>query len=542
MGEDAIHSAPEEPELIRQSWRRSVLSGVDPKSSVDSLPRVEIDGGSRLLRAAAPVLAELEADLAGRRFGVILADERARIVDRRFGSRTVGEWLDGIRAARGTVYAEEVVGTTSLGTVSEIGGPISVIGTQHFHETLKTFCCFGAPVRNRLTGRLAGVLDICSHVADREELFTPLVQGAVRQIEQRLADEAGATALELVSDYRRALARTRGPLVAMCDEFTLASPEALDLLGTADYAILGDVARSATDSERDRTLALTAGIEVRVRLKRMPGGGALFRLHRIHDDPARQSPRTALPGGEPVLVTGEPGSGRTTKARELLGAHPVQVLDAAEIAAFGDRRWWGVLGALPPSAGLIVENIQLLPESTATALVTVLRSTQERATVLTCDSTSVLTGRQRSLGGMCGVRIDVAPLRERREELPGLLTRILDREGRPGALRVSQSALGALLGYSWPGNVLELVTAARHILRSRTSGVVTVADLPSWCRSPSTRGLSRIEQVERQAIVDALARHQGHRALAADYLGISRRSIYNRIRALRILDSEYVIP
>ncbi|HOZ60172.1 MAG TPA: helix-turn-helix domain-containing protein [Nakamurella multipartita] len=539
MSSDARPAGVQDPALIRASWRRSVLNGVDPKSSVDSLPQVDIDEQSSLLRAAAPILADLEGDLAGRRFGVILADEKARIVDRRFGNHELGERLDGIRAARGTVYAEQIVGTTSLGTVSEIGGPIAVVGEQHFNETLRTFCCYGAPIRNRITGRLAGVLDICAHVSDRETLFAPLIQGAVRHIEQRLADQAGIGSQELVSDYRRALTRQRGPLVAICDEFTLASPDALDLLEAADYALLAEVARTEKDPPEGWRLELATGEQVRVGLKRLPAGGALFRLRADHRSLAPAGHPDALAAGRPVLVLGEPGTGRTTAAREVVGSSAAPALDAGDIAVLGDQRWLAALGSIPPSAGLIVENIHLLPDGAATVLVAFLRAGRAAPTVLTSDLGSSLTGRQRALVGLCATRIEVTPLRNRREELPGLLTRILHAEGRPGALRVSPSAMAALLAYSWPGNMLELVTVARHILRTRSSGVVTVADLPDWCRCAQPRGLSRIEQVERRAIVEALARHQGHRANAADYLGISHRTIYNRMRALHILESEY---
>lgn len=539
MSNDALDVLAGDPELIRQSWRRSALNGVDPKSSVDALPHVDIDDGSGLLRAAGPVLTDLERDLAGQRFGVLLADEKARIVDRRFGHEEIGTRLDGIRASRGTVYAEEIVGTTSLGTVSEIGGPISVIGEQHFNETLKTFCCFGAPIRNRLTGRLAGVLDICGHVNDRETLFAPFIRNAVRQIEHRLVDQFGTGPQELVVHYRQALAGRRGPLVALCDEFTLASPDALDLLEAADYAMLAEVARTATDAQRALRMTLSAGTEVRVGVRRFPGGGALLRLHPDHGDPWRPPTGDTAPAGAPLLVQGEPGSGRTTRARELAGPDGARTLDAAEITVGGEQRWLAALGAAAPSTGLVVENIHLLPDGAATALIALLRADRTAPIVLTCDAGAALTGRQRSLVGLCATRIDVPPLRERRDELPALLTRILHAEGAPGALRISPSAVTALLGYAWPGNLVELVTAARHILRSRTSGVVTLEDLPAWCRAHHTRGLSRIEQVERQAIVDALARHQGHRANAADYLGVSRRTIYNRMRALHIIESEY---
>lgn len=83
--------------VIEQSWRRSRLNGVDPAAAITSLPQVEIDRESRLLRAAGPILDQLASKLAGERFGLLLTDARARIVDRRVGLSLAGDRLDDMR-------------------------------------------------------------------------------------------------------------------------------------------------------------------------------------------------------------------------------------------------------------------------------------------------------------------------------------------------------------------------------------------------------------------------------------------------------------
>ncbi len=62
-----------------------------------------------------------------------------------------------------------------------------------------------------------------------------------------------------------------------------------------------------------------------------------------------------------------------------------------------------------------------------------------------------------------------------------------------------------------------------------------VADLPAECRATSRRSLTRLEALERDAIVDALGVHGGDKVAAAESLGMSRATIYRKIREFGIV-------
>jgi DNA-binding NtrC family response regulator len=160
----------------------------------------------------------------------------------------------------------------------------------------------------------------------------------------------------------------------------------------------------------------------------------------------------------------------------------------------------------------------------------------------------------------------VPPLRERREDIPLIAAHILAR--RRGAAkafagdesryptRVSPGAMSRLAAYHWPGNIRELenVLSRAAILcdgdeiRSEdllSAGLTqTGRSSPASVETPAFDAIAgrplkaivedTVRAVERQAITDALQRAEGSPAKAAKLLGISRASIYNKIKEYRI--------
>jgi transcriptional regulator of acetoin/glycerol metabolism len=523
--------------LIEQSWHRSRLGGVDPSASIAALPQVEVDRESRLIRAASPILDELAMELAGERFGLLLTDERTRIVARRVGTPGVGRQLDAISAAVGTRYAEDVVGTNALGTANEAGAALSVVGDEHFNETLKSFCCYGAPIRNIVTGRVHGVLDICGHVSDRRLLFPPYIMGAVRQIEQRLAEDTGASSMQLLAEYRAASTRTREPVIALNDEVTLTSRTAQDMLAPADYAVLEDMRLRMTEPETRFTMTLVRGAEVRVHARLFAGGGGLFRVEPANDSPWTP-PATSHVHGGTVLVSGELGSGRTARAYRILGPGPLRTIDAGDALVGPAREWLRRFRAAleDSSAGVLLENIHLLPEVIALRVADFMKEPPARRLVMTTRGDADLSAAHALIASLCDEQVATVPLRYRRAEIPQLVGEILADQGC-GSLRITPTAMSMLVGQEWNGNVVELTQVLRKAAAGRHVGEITPVDLPARYRVIRT-GLSRMEQVERDAIVEALVRTDGHRARAAEFLGISRRTIFNRMRALRITEHD----
>jgi transcriptional regulator with PAS, ATPase and Fis domain len=135
-------------------------------------------------------------------------------------------------------------------------------------------------------------------------------------------------------------------------------------------------------------------------------------------------------------------------------------------------------------------------------------------------------------------RIQVLPLRERREDVPLLVAWFL-REGRPGLGKsvddVSDEAMGRMLAYAWPGNVRELKSAIEFAVIRCESGVVQLRDLPPEIlegrveEPPAEAGRS----LDDARIAAALAHTRGNRKAAAALLGVSRATFYRRLAEMR---------
>jgi DNA-binding NtrC family response regulator len=150
------------------------------------------------------------------------------------------------------------------------------------------------------------------------------------------------------------------------------------------------------------------------------------------------------------------------------------------------------------------------------------------------------------------LRIDVPPLRERRQDIPLLVQAFLQRTA--GASRaVSEAAMARLIDFDWPGNVRQL----RHVLENAcvmsTAEVLDAAafelgDLggprpaaPTPEADPGMESLDlkvHVERLERQLIATALARAGGNRAQAARLLGIRRALLYARMLQLGLGSGE----
>ncbi len=137
-------------------------------------------------------------------------------------------------------------------------------------------------------------------------------------------------------------------------------------------------------------------------------------------------------------------------------------------------------------------------------------------------------------------RLRVPPLRERPDDIPDLLAHIIEKLNvRMGKTirQVSPDALRLLKSYSYPGNVRELENIIERAFIFSSSDTIETAsiDIPTGTRpafEPST-----LKALERNAIEKALHRWEGNRTRAAEELGITRRTLLNKIKDYH-LDSE----
>jgi transcriptional regulator with GAF, ATPase, and Fis domain len=128
------------------------------------------------------------------------------------------------------------------------------------------------------------------------------------------------------------------------------------------------------------------------------------------------------------------------------------------------------------------------------------------------------------------------PLRERLEDLPSLVERLLKELSAATGRRtpgLEPAALRKLEEYRWPGNVRELRNALEHALVTSTGDRIRAEDLPTLggARRPGPAPAPR-DEGEARRILDALRAEGGHRSRAAKRLGVSRVTLWHRMRAL----------
>ena len=133
------------------------------------------------------------------------------------------------------------------------------------------------------------------------------------------------------------------------------------------------------------------------------------------------------------------------------------------------------------------------------------------------------------------IHIEMPPLRERDEDIIVLaeffLNKFSYKYGKPN-LKINRQAHEKLMNYSWPGNIRELQhTIEKAVILSETS-VLKPEDLYLKSNTPVSNNLvfSTLEEVEQQMIRQALEKNNGNFTAAAEQLGITRQTLYNRLK------------
>ncbi len=137
--------------------------------------------------------------------------------------------------------------------------------------------------------------------------------------------------------------------------------------------------------------------------------------------------------------------------------------------------------------------------------------------------------RQDLLYRLNAVLLYLPPLREREGDLELLARRFFAEFAAGGQSKdFSPAAWAVLWKYSWPGNVRELRNLIKVCAVVADSHLVDVSDLPVGLSRPTGRS-GRLNDIEREAIVAALAEANGNKSLAAAKLGITRRTLYKKL-------------
>lgn len=556
---------------IADSWRRSARSGVDPADlSTSFAPSLAEEND--LLRSIDAVLQGKAWQLSGEPVSIIFAAPSGRVLRRFCPNPSLADQLESVYLAPGASYDEGRVGTNGIGTTLETGRPTLVVGDEHFNEQLSVFACAGAPVVHPVSGALVGVIDLTCRAADANGLLLSTAAMLAAQVQDELMRTVGRRELTLLSDYLSACRNAAGPIVAVSDQIVMMNRHAQQQLGPDDRVALLSRTADVTDRPSPHTLVadlpsgLVARMEYRPSLLSTDVVGGIFRVHLAeHAEgaaPEIATPRLLLTGvsgastqwqrvGSQVLeaarvrrwsvIEGEVGVGKASLARAAHHtARPGDHLRIIDLAtdADPDKLLAEIEEELTLGEGtLLMHHLERVPPSMVGPLAELLVEHKEPGNpgeahwvVATKDSERPRPDVDSALVPCFARTITVPPLRHRSGDIPLLASSLLQRLSSGREVEFSPAALRHLAKLPLPGNGHQLGTIVRDVLRTTRTGVVEIEDLPPQCRSTSRRSLTPLESLERDAIVRALADHDGNKTEAAAHLGMSRATIYRKIR------------
>jgi two-component system NtrC family response regulator len=318
---------------------------------------------------------------------------------------------------------------------------------------------------------------------------------------------------------------------------------------------------------------------LRSRLQRVEGDTQLVGSG-VRMEAVRQLIKRVAPTDSTVLILGETGTGKELVARALhdqsrraskpfvainCGALPEMLIESE---LFGHRKgaFTGAdehrVGLFEVASGgtIFLDEIGELPKAMQAKLLRVLESREIRRVGDNQSSrvdVRVVCATHRDLEEMVSAgefredlmfrmntfEILIPPLRDRREDIPELVRHLyqryrLQRGGETNLL--TAETLELLRTHAWPGNVRELANVIEHAMIVSDTTPILPEHLPQSFTNRRLRGLRErptqrltLAEHERQIILDAMERHGGNRATAAQELGISIRTLFNKLAQIQ---------
>ena len=288
-------------------------------------------------------------------------------------------------------------------------------------------------------------------------------------------------------------------------------------------------------------------------------------LARLYEEAARAAAMSL-----PVLIVGETGVGKDVLARFVherspRAKKPFVALNCAALSeALAESELFGhekcaFTGAVQTRAGLFetahggtvfLDEIGELPLPTQAKLLRTLESSEVqrvgsskpiKVDVRFVSATNRDLERASALGKfrqdlyfrVNGITLHVPPLRARRSEIAELARRFLESASKKAALAsvpsLAPETIAALEAHAWPGNVRELRFAMERALVTGGEGPILPEHLPPQIRGAGTAAPAKEEGATRERVIDALAQCDGNQTRAAELLGVSRRTLINRM-------------
>ena len=530
---------------ILASWRRSRLSGVDPLA-VDYL-RSDIDVESRFARIAIPLMNDMAELLVGTQTSMAIASGTGNLLWRWAPDSRLRSALDDAGHIVGHSFNEEHIGTNGVGTSLEVGRTVIIKAEEHFRECFHALNCVATPVIDPITRRALGTINLTWPPGHSEATFAAIVQKMAREVQSALKEAASVRERRLLQEFLDAEAKSTHPVVALNSELIIGNHFAADPHFRRDVLwgrVLDGVGRGQ-DTEIESPDGSTATV------RGIFDGRSLIGAVLVFDNPATsESPTNAASGavtvraaaatadqiirrGGRVVLRGEAGAGKKTTLAKAFGEGEVSILDCSHLVHDSSQEWFEALHrGLESTAALIITHLNDLSAKSARAVASAIAAANPPrigATVVV-DPDQAPDDLAPVIDALGATVLDVTPLRNRHDEIAPLAQTFA------AGLKVSPETVTELQKYAWPGNITELRQTIGTAVACSDGTVIRVEDLPGHVRASiwGQRRLTLLERAEADVIIRVLASCNGNKTVAAKRLGVSRPTLYAKIRAYRI--------
>jgi transcriptional regulator of acetoin/glycerol metabolism len=564
---DAVRSRGEDilqPGVL-DSWRRSQALRVHPDRV--QLPYVrEPNMGSRLARAAAPVLQRVTDDLAAQAVSVVLTSTDGVVVERTAPEVSILKALDRVSLLPGYSLAEEVAGTNGIGTALETGRPAFIRGGEHYVGMFTGFACAGSPIRDPITRRVIGAVNLSCLADESDPLLLALATSAARQIADRMRVVAHEGETALLEAYLQQAQRSSSGVLAIGGDVVLMNPYLRRALDGNEQTALLEHASDLLSSTLSGTalVVMPSGHIAKITAadrSTIRGGRTNVVFHvDVSSQTSSQRPqiarsaRTRIPGlagrdsawlrcceqvrqccsdRQWVVIEGEKGSGRARLAQavgeDVKPGRTVRVL-RAETFTSATR----LVAELAAASGdedfaVVIADVDDIDKDTLESITSILATRAGRGWIAATRSSAPPSTPTKQLLPLFTDTVTVPALRHRIEDLEELVPMLLREITRGADVGLAPDAMRHLSRLPWPGNVSQLRRVLTETVARQRSGTIGADKLPPECRSVTRRKLTQMEALERDAIVRSLQDNGGNKQEAARALGMSRATIYRKI-------------
>jgi len=177
----------------------------------------------------------------------------------------------------------------------------------------------------------------------------------------------------------------------------------------------------------------------------------------------------------------------------------------------------------------VIADVDDIDEDILEAIVPMLAARAGRGWIAATTSSAAPAAPIKQLLPLFTHTVTVPALRHRIDDLEELVPLLLREITRGADVTLAPEAMRQLSRLPWPGNVSQLRRVLTDTVARQRSGIIGVDKLPPECRSVTRRKLTRMEALERDAIVRSLQDSGGNKQEAARALGMSRATIYRKI-------------